>query len=168
MSGSHSPTLPDPPTHTVKLKDILLVYLFVLISVCLSVVLSLCRSVCLLASCMSLCLSVCRSIGLSLVDFSLSIHSHYPSTCQSSCQAICLSIRRTSYACFRICCYVILLSMPVMLYYCYPYICSYTWADPEGGTGGPDPPWNFGKNVLIGFVKWYWFDIAQHLCKIQT
>ena len=41
-----------------------------------------------------------------------------------------------------------------------------TWADPEGGTGGPDPPWNFGKNVLIGFVKWYWFDIAQHLCKI--
>ena len=50
----------------------------------------------------------------------------------------------------------------------------YTWADPEGGTGGPDPPpprptpWNFGKNVLIGFVKWYWFDIAQHLCKIQS
>ena len=42
------------------------------------------------------------------------------------------------------------------------------WADPEGGTGGPDPPWNFGKNVLIGFVKWYWFDIAQHLCKIQS
>ena len=43
-----------------------------------------------------------------------------------------------------------------------------TWADPEWGTGGPDPPWNFGKNVLIGFVKWYWFDIAQHLCKIQS
>ena len=43
------------------------------------------------------------------------------------------------------------------------------WADPEVGTGGPDPPpWNFGKNVLIGFVKWYWFDIAQHLCKIQS
>ena len=42
------------------------------------------------------------------------------------------------------------------------------WADPEGGTGGPDPPWNFGKNVLIGFVKWYWFNIAQHLCKIQS
>ena len=43
-----------------------------------------------------------------------------------------------------------------------------TWADPEGGTGGPDPLWNFGKNVLIGFVKWYWFDIAQYLCKIQS
>ena len=38
----------------------------------------------------------------------------------------------------------------------------------RGGTGSPDPPWNFGKNVLIGFVKWYWFDIAQHLCKIQS
>ena len=45
------------------------------------------------------------------------------------------------------------------------------WADPEGGGdrgSGPPPPWNFGKNVLIGFVKWYWFDIAQHLCKIQS
>ena len=45
------------------------------------------------------------------------------------------------------------------------------WADPEGGTGGPEtppPPWNFGKNVLIGFEKWYWFDIAQHLCKLQS
>ena len=41
-------------------------------------------------------------------------------------------------------------------------------ADPEGGTGGLDPPWNFGKNVLIGFVKWYSLDIAQHLCKIQS
>ena len=25
-------------------------------------------------------------------------------------------------------------------------------ADPEGGTGGPDPPWNFGKKVVIRFV----------------
>ena len=48
------------------------------------------------------------------------------------------------------------------------YVYVLTWADPEGGTGGLDPPWNFGKNVLIGFVKWYWFDIAQHLCKIQS
>ena len=49
----------------------------------------------------------------------------------------------------------------------------HAWADPEGGggggrNGGLDPPWNFGKNVLIGFVKWYWFDIAQHLCNIQS
>ena len=27
-----------------------------------------------------------------------------------------------------------------------------TKADPEGGTGGPDPPWNFGKKVVIRFV----------------
>ena len=44
----------------------------------------------------------------------------------------------------------------------------YRMGGSRGGTGGPDPPWNFGKNVLIGFVKWYWFDIAQHLCKIQS
>ena len=25
-------------------------------------------------------------------------------------------------------------------------------ADPEGGTRGPDPPWNFGKKVVIRFV----------------
>ena len=25
-------------------------------------------------------------------------------------------------------------------------------ADPEGGTGGLDPPWNFGKKVVIRFV----------------
>ena len=25
-------------------------------------------------------------------------------------------------------------------------------ADPEEGTGGPDPPWNFGKKVVIRFV----------------
>ena len=38
-----------------------------------------------------------------------------------------------------------------------------------GGTGGPDPPGILaGRKVLIGFVKWYWFDIAQHLCKIQS
>ena len=37
-----------------------------------------------------------------------------------------------------------------------------------GDRGSGPPPWNFGKNVLIGFVKWYWFDIAQHLCKIQS
>ena len=37
-----------------------------------------------------------------------------------------------------------------------------------GDRGVRTPPWNFGKNVLIGFVKWYWFDIAQHLCKIQS
>ena len=23
-----------------------------------------------------------------------------------------------------------------------------------GSRGGPDSPWNFGKNVLVGFVKW--------------
>ena len=40
-----------------------------------------------------------------------------------------------------------------------------TWADPEGGGDrGSGPP----PGVLIGFVKWYWFDIAQHLCKIQS
>ena len=49
----------------------------------------------------------------------------------------------------------------------------YTTGKDMGGSRGGDrgsgpPPWNFGKNVLIGFVKWYWFDIAQHLCKIQS
>ena len=39
----------------------------------------------------------------------------------------------------------------------------------RGGDRGSEPlPWNFGKNVLIGFVKWYSFDIAQHLRKIQS
>ena len=30
--------------------------------------------------------------------------------------------------------------------------CAVTRADPEWGTGGPDPPWNFGKKVAIIFV----------------
>ena len=35
-------------------------------------------------------------------------------------------------------------------------LCKRACADPEGGPGvrtPPPPPWNFGKNVVIGFVN---------------
>ena len=49
------------------------------------------------------------------------------------------------------------LQMPLepLLHKQWPGYMSTSCADPwrGGGSGGPDPSWNFGKNVVIGFVN---------------
>ena len=39
-----------------------------------------------------------------------------------------------------------------------------TCADSEGGSGGPDPPLEFGQKCGYRIPEWDRFDIAQHLC----
>ena len=41
-------------------------------------------------------------------------------------------------------------------------------ADPEGGTGSPDPPLEFWQKSGYQIRDWDRFDIAQHLCKLQS
>ena len=41
-------------------------------------------------------------------------------------------------------------------------------ADPEGGTGGPDPPLEFWQKSGYQIRDWDRSDIAQHLCKLQS